>query len=80
MGYGIDLYLDVDTGNITLEDGSLISMEAAEKLWNQCKFDDCNLAFRRLACNDFDIDKTREDYRIMESLTQGAVDKAWDNS
>ena len=65
--YGIDLYLDIDTGNITLEDGSIVSMEAAKKLWDQCKFDDCNLAFRRLALNDFDIEVTRADYREMEA-------------
>ena len=65
--HGIDLCLDVDSGIITLEDGSRVSMEAARKLWDQCKFDDCNRAFSRLALNDFDLEKTRADYREMEA-------------
>ena len=64
----IDLCLDVDTGNITLEDGSIVSMEAAKGLWNQCKIDDCNFAFRRLAINDFDIEKTRADLEAIRCL------------
>ena len=63
----INLYLDIDTGVITLEDGSSVSFEAAKMLWDQCKFDDCNLAFQRLALNDFDLERTWADYREMEA-------------
>ena len=40
-----------------------MTLEDAKEAWNAGDVENCNLTFRRLAMNDFDIEVTLNDYR-----------------
>ena len=59
-----------DFGKVTKESDQFgevsITITEARDLWRAGKVTDCNLAFNRLARNDFDIKATLQEYRDME--------------
>ena len=69
-----EMYLNVetlmDTHEVSIDNGkgAWFTLEEAKQHWNNGEVIDCNLGFKRLANNDFDVGRTVQDYIEMDSL------------